>query len=347
MLMVPMIQMTIFGFAIDMDVKDIATGVVDLCKTADSRELISSMGNTGYFQIKYNMSDPSEIESLIVSGKIRVGVIIPPDYSRNLAAKIPASVQVLIDGSDSTPAMNALNISSAIGLIKSLKRLMPETGWRYEDPPVDMRQRILFNPSMRSANFMVPGLVGLVMQIITVLLTAFSIVRERENGTLEQLMVTPVTRYGLMLGKVIPFSIVGFIEFCSVLTVMHFVFQVPISGSLLLLLLLAVLFLFSALGLGLFISTIATTQIQAMMLSFLTILPSVLLSGFMFPRSSMPPLMQWISQLIPVTYFIEILRGIIIRGAGFYDLLPNILALAIFGILLIWFSSMRFQKRLG
>ena len=160
-------------------------------------------------------------------------------------------------------------------------------------------------------------------------------------------MVTPVSRFGLMLGKIMPYSIVGFVETCTVLLVMRYIFFVPIAGSVPMLLLLSVVFLFSALGLGLFISTIATTQIQALMLSFFTILPSVLLSGFMFPRSSMPELMQWLSQLIPVTYFIEILSGIIIRGAGFYDLLPNILALAIFGTILIWFSSLRFQKRLG
>jgi len=347
MLMVPMIQMTIFGYAIDMDVKDISTGIVDLCRTSDSRDIISALKNSGYFKVEYSTTDSRELESLIVSGKIRVGVIIPADFSRNLEGNRSAAVQVLIDGSDSTPAMNALNVTSSVGLIKSMERLLPRTGWTSTEPPVEMRQRILFNPTMRSANFMVPGLAGIVMQVITVFLTAFSIVREREQGTLEQLMVTPVTRLGLMIGKILPYSLVGFVETCTVLLVMHYIFLVPITGSLVLLLSLAVLFLFSALGLGLFISTVATTQIQALMLSFFTILPSVLLSGFMFPRSSMPEIIQWMSTLIPVTYFIEILRGIIIRGAGFYELLPNILALAIFGIVLIWFSSLRFQKRLG
>ena len=213
--------------------------------------------------------------------------------------------------------------------------------------PVDIRPRTLFNPDMRSANFFVPGLVGVIMQIVTVLLTALSIIREKENGTLEQLLVTPVGRLGLMLGKLVPYGVLGVVETALVLFVMWSVFGVPINGSLLLLWALIPIFLFTGLGLGLLISTIAQSQPQAFQISFLVIMPSILLSGFVFPRDSMPAPIYPVTCIIPVTYFLEILRGIIIRGAGWPELWPQALILAGMGITIITIATARFQKRLG
>ena len=226
---------------------------------------------------------------------------------------------MLIDGSDSTVAMQALNVANAIALRKSLSVVAGTLDPRMT-PPVEARPRVLFNPDMRTPNFMVPGLVGIVMQVVTLFLTAFAIVREKETGTLEQLMVTPVSRFGLMLGKLIPYGLVGALETVMALSIMRFLFGVPIAGSLLLLAGFALIFLFTVLGMGLLISTLANNQMQALQFAFIIMLPSILLSGFVFPQESMPLPIYYIGQLIPATYFIRILRGIILRGAGFYDL---------------------------
>jgi ABC transporter DrrB family efflux protein len=206
---------------------------------------------------------------------------------------------------------------------------------------------MLFNPDSRSANFMVPGLVAVILQIITTMLTAFSIVRERERGTFEQLLVTPIRPVGLMLGKLVPYGLIGIIETCTVLAVMRLIFDVPINGSLVLLLLLSILFLFTALAIGLLISTKAQNQMQALQLAWLIMLPSVLLSGFMFPRDSMPPIMQAVGFLVPATHFMEIIRGIVLRGATFMDLLPEVTTLAVMGIVLLVLSAVQFHKKLA
>jgi ABC transporter DrrB family efflux protein len=206
---------------------------------------------------------------------------------------------------------------------------------------------MLFNPDSRSANFMVPGLIAIILQIITTLLTAFSIVREREQGTLEQLLVTPVRPFGLMLGKLVPYGLIGIVETFTVLTVMRLVFDVPIKGSVLLLLSLSILFLFTALAIGLLISTKAQNQMQALQLAWLIMLPSVLLSGFMFPRDSMPVIMRFIGYMVPATHFMEIIRGIVLRGATLVDLLPEVLTLMFMGLVLLVLSAFRFRKKLA
>lgn len=346
MILLPGAQLTIFGFAIDLEVREIPTVVYNLDARPPSRELIDAFIHTDTFTFKGYARSDRELVDRIVQGRAKVGIKIPPDYSDRLLAGEPVSVQLLIDGSDSTVAMQALNVANAIGMMESLDILadvLPGTG----GPPVEMRPRVLFNPDMKTVNFMVPGLVGIIMQIVTMLLTAMAIVREREQGTLEQLMVTPVSRLGLMVGKLIPYGVIGIVETISVLLIMRFLFGVPIAGSLLWLAIFSLIFLFTALGFGLLVSTVAQNQIQALQFSFVIIMPSVLLSGFVFPQETMPRIIWVIGQMVPATYFIRILRGIILRGAGFADLWHNGLVLAVIGILVLVVSTTRFRKTLA
>ncbi len=349
MLLVPMIQLMVFGYAINTDVRNIKTAVYNLDPGPQSRNLLQAFENTDYFRIERYVGSDDELNKSIVTGSVKVGIKIPPDYSERLLANRQATVLVLIDGSDSSIATQSLQVASQVGLTESLARLstgVEGSGSRTSKLPIEIRPKMLFNPDSRSANFMVPGLIAVILQIITTLLTAFSIVREREQGTLEQLMVTPVRPFGLMLGKLVPYGLIGIVETLTVLTVMRLVFDVPINGSLLLLLSLSILFLFTALAIGLLISTKAQSQMQALQLAWLIMLPSVLLSGFMFPRDSMPVVMRLIGYLVPATHFMEIIRGIVLRGATLVDLLPEVLTLAFMGLVLLVLSALRFRKKL-
>lgn len=346
MLLVPGIQLTLFGYAVDLEVKHIPAAVYNLDGRVQSRELLDAFTASGYFDFVETALSDDALLSAIVGGRAKVGIKIPPDYSDQLLLGRQTQVQVLIDGSDSTVAMQGLNVANAIALQKSLK-IVGETLGGPGAPPIELRPRVLFNPNMKTVNFMVPGLVGLVMQLVTMMLTAFAIVREKETGTLEQLMVTPVSRLGLMLGKLIPYGAIGAIETTMVLSIMRWVFGVPIAGSVLLLAGFSVIFLFTALGFGLLISTIANNQIQALQVAFLIILPSLMLSGFIFPQENMPFIIYAIGQVIPLTYFMRILRGIIIRGAGFNELWPQAAILACIGFLVLTTSVLRFRKRVG
>jgi ABC transporter DrrB family efflux protein len=343
-LAIPFMQLLLFGFAIDMNIKNIKTVVYDLDRRADSRAFVRALENSSYFSVVGYAESESALTEALVDGRARVGVRIPADFSAALAAGRPAQVQVLIDGSDSTVATQALNVSMQVGLQEALRRAR---GAAPAAPPtIEVRPRLLFNPDARSAHFIVPGLVGIIMQNTTVLLTALAIVRERERGTLEQVLVTPVRPLALMVGKLLPYAVLGFVETLGVLAAMRVVFDVPIVGSLALLLAISWLFLVCALGLGLLISNVSESQAQAIQLSFLVILPSVLLSGYIFPRDSMPAALAWVSYLIPATYFIEVLRGIILRGAGPAELWPEAAALLVFGAALVGLSAARFRKRL-
>ena len=347
MLLLPGVQLTVFGYAIDLDVKNISTVIFNMDGRQDSRNLIQSFENTGYFNIvDWCFSDDELIHS-IVQGKAKVAIKIPSDYSDKLMTGTPTQIQVLLDGSDSTVAMQALNVTNAIAMRTSLQILTSDISGSTSTMPLEARPRVLFNPDMRTANFMVPGLMGVILQLITMLLTAFSIVREKENGTLEQIMVTPVARLGLILGKLAPYGVVGAIEFATVLLLMRLVFQVPIAGSVLILIGFTTIFLFTALALGLLVSTFANTQIQALQASFAVILPSVLLSGFVFPQESMPRIIYLVGQFVPVTYYIRILRGIILRDASFVDLWFNGAVLGVMGIIVITAATLRFSKTLA
>jgi len=340
---IPLIQTLIFGFAIDMDVRHIRTVVLDWSRTAESRRVIERFHNTSTFDIVADVASPEAMRRQIVSGNAKVGIVVPPDFSANLLRGDQATIQLLVDGSDATVATNAVQTALAVANVAGLA----QAGIQGDTLPVAVRPRVLFNPALESSHFYVPGLVGIILQIVTVFLTAFAIVRERERGTFEQLIVTPVSRAALILGKLLPYAAIGVVQTVAVLVFMRYVFGVHIIGDVALLMSLSVLFLLPALSLGILISTVASTQGQAMQFGMLIMLPSILLSGFAFPRETMPLPVYGLSYLIPVTYYIQILRGVILRGAGLSALWPQTLALFLFAVALVAFSITRFQKRLG
>lgn len=354
--LVPAIQLSIFGFAIDVTIEHIPLVVFDLDGRQNSRRFVESLVNTGTFQVVERVQDSDSFRRAINSGRAKAGVLIPANYSNQLLRGEQAHVQVLIDGSDSqvaTTAMNAVNLlatSLSIGRAKIVAEQLQRTPARDSggNPalPIEARTRLLYNPDLESSHFFVPGLVGIILQLVLLFLTSFSIVREREHGTLEQLFVTPVGSAGLLFGKLVPYACMAFGELCFVLMLMVVVFEVQITGSLLLLFALSGLFIVTVLGLGLLISTVATTQLGAMQMAFIIMLPSVLLSGFMFPRSEMPTIIYLATFALPATYYIEILRGIILRGADFADLLPSVTGLACCCLVILSLSLARFRKQL-
>lgn len=341
--LIPVVQIIIFGFAIDMDIQHVRTVVCDMDRSTESRRLVERFHNTGTMDIVGQVESEEAIRAEIVGGRARVGIVVPPDYSAQLARQEQATVQVLIDGSDSSVATNAMQTAGLIGMVESLRA----AGVAPESRALDARPRLLFNPNLESSHFYVPGLVGIILQLVTVLLTSFSIVRERERGTLEQLAATPVSRLAMILGKLVPYAMIGMLQCCFVLALMHWMFGVDIEGSLALLLALSALFLLPSLALGMLISTVATNQAQAMQMGLFVMLPSVLLSGFAFPRETMPLPIYGLSFAIPVTYYVQILRGIILRGAGIDDLWMQTAALGGFAVVLVALSAMRFKKRVA
>src|SRR5688572_14787272 len=356
MLVIPVMQLLIFGYALQTQVWNIPTVVYDLDGRAASRDLVAAFQNTRKFRVVDRVYDDDAFDRALATGRAKVGIRIPPDYTEKLVRAEQAAVQVLIDGSDSQVATTAQNAANLLGLNRSLQigRAFGESRQLgpARDPtgqvalPIDVRPRLLYNPDLESANFFVPGLVGIILQLVTLFLTCFAVVRERELGTLEQLFVTPVGRAGLVLGKLAPYALIGICETSVILAGMVYIFGVPIHGSIPLLLSLSALFIICSLGLGLFISTISTSQFQAVQFSFLFTLPSALLSGFMFPRSEMPEPIYWLSFGIPVTYYIEILRGIVLRAADFADLLPQVAGLAVCAFVILVISASRFRKQL-
>ncbi len=325
-LVIPMVQLFLFGFAVDTNVRQVATVVLDESGTEDSRALLQRFAASDVFKLQVTARSVDEMYDAVRSGRARVAVRIPYDYARHLQDGSTATVQVLVDGSDSTVAGMAVSASTGVALEQSLARVLPEGNM-----PIDVRPSLLYNPAMRSANFFVPGLIAILLQVMCILLIALSLVRERERGTLEQLTMTPVAPLGLMVGKMIPYGILAFFELCAILAVMRSVFQVPVHGSVILLLFLSLPYILTLLGLGLVISAKAKTQAEAFQLALGTILPSIFLSGYIFMIENMPLIFQGISRLIPATYFIRILRGIILRGSTFADLWPNAAVLTIMG----------------
>lgn len=357
MLVVPVMQTLIFGYALDTQIEHIPTVVFDADGRQRARELISTFVNTKQFDIVEQVQDDESFQRSLTSGRAKVGIRVPPNYTERLLRGEQIPVQVLIDGSDSQVASTALHSASLLGLNLSIN-LARRTGEALQFAPardasgniavpIDMRSRLLFNPNLESAHFFVPGLVGIILQLVTLFLTSFSVVRERELGTLEQLFVTPVGRGGILLGKLLPYAIVGTVEMLIVLTVMTFAFQVPIHGNLWLLLGLSMFFIVCALGLGLLVSTLATSQVEAVQFAFVIMLPSVLLSGFMFPRDQMPLPIYLVTFAIPATYYIEILRGVVLRGADFWDLTPSVIGLSACCVVILVLSLARFRKNLA
>ncbi|USG66664.1 ABC transporter permease [Brevibacillus ruminantium] len=348
-LAMPLMMLFLFGYAVNTDVNDIKTVVWNQSPSAYSRELVSQLENTHIFQVVAHAGSYSQLEAMLDEGSARVALVIPPDYTRKRDRGEKADVQMLIDGSDPniarTAASNAQIIIQNNGMT-ILEERMQKQGFGQLEPVVELQPRVLFNPNMESIVFNIPGLIGLIMQNVTMILTAFSLVREKERGTMEQLIVTPIRPLELLLGKITPYVIIGFFSFCLVLMLGTSWFGVPVKGSVMLLVTLSVLFLLTTLTLGIFISTVARTQLQAMQMAFAFILPSVLLSGFMFPRETMPVVIQWLGGIVPLTYFLEILRGIFLKGVGLEALWKDTMGMVIFFLLIISVAIIRFRKRI-
>ena len=345
-LFMPLMQLFLIGFAINTNVRHIPTAVFDAAKTQESQRLLNRFVNSDDFKFVAFVDSEEALNREVIAGRARVGLKIPPDYSRKLLAGDTASILVLVDGSDSSVAGEALNVSNAITFRESLERLLDGNTIR-RALPVESRPKMLFNPDSKSSNYLIPGMIAVLMQMMTVLLTAIAIVRERERGTLEQLYMTPIKPLGLMMGKIIPYAVLAYGEMLVLLTFMRWAFGVPIRGNLLLLMLLIVPFILTMLGFGLLISTRARTYQEATQSAFGTLMPSIFLSGYIFPVDTMPVFFQYISKIIPVSYLIQIFRGIILRGAELQDLWWQASVLTVMAAFMIFVAARRFQKRTG
>jgi drug efflux transport system permease protein len=348
LVILPVMQLLILGYAVSSDIKHLATVVCDLDRTQESRDFTDKFATSGYFDIRYRLADERGIKELVDEGKVRVGIVIPPRFAKSLASQQTATVQLLLDGTDSNTASVAQGYVTQIVNAESARILVERVGPKAQPPiALDATIQVWFNPDLKSVNFMVPGVIALILTIVTMTMTATSIVKEKERGTIEQLVVSPIRPIQIMLGKAIPFVIIGYADILVVILVGLFWFGVTIAGSFTLLMFLSGLFIMTTLGLGLLISTLSQTQQQAMMLGFFMNPPLMLLSGFIFPISSMPEPMQYLTYLIPLRYFLVIIRGIFLKGVGLEVLWPQALALLVFGIALLILSSLRFQKHLG
>jgi ABC-2 type transport system permease protein len=349
-LIVPIIEMVILGAAIDTNVRQVATVVYDQSGVMDSeqagssasRDLVNHFRNSDTFKIYKFVHSDRELNEEMVAGRARVGIKIPVDFDRQLLRGESAQVMVIVDGSDSSTAGTAVQVASAIGLDQSLQRILAQG--RSEAPPIEVRPKMMFNPDSRSPNFFLPGLIAILMLMISTMLTAFSVVREKEKGTLEQIMVTPVKPMGLMLGKIMPYFVMGLGELVILLSFMRVVFRVPIHGNVVLLIFMTSIFLFVNLALGMLISVRANSQGETMQASFSLMLPSIFLSGYVFPRETMPLVFRALSDFVPATYMIKIFRGIILRGAGLPELYMDGLVLLAMGIFVLLVAAAKFKK---
>ncbi|MFO0757356.1 MAG: ABC transporter permease [Byssovorax sp.] len=346
-LTIPLFQLILFGF-IDQTVKNVPTVVVDQDQTRVSRELLDQLRATRTFKIAKVTQNPHDARDEITAGRARVGVVIPPDYHDKRLRGSGAKILVLIDGSDSTvsgQALAAVNGLVATVNIEEIRKAAPGASVAGAgSQPLSAQPIVLFNPDGRTANYIIPGLIAILLQIVATVLTAVAVVRERERGTLEQLLVTPIDPLGLMLGKLAPYLFIGILEMAGILTAMRFGFDVAIRGSLVFLFAMALVYLFALLSLGLFISTRAQSQAQAQQMAQFLFLPSIFLSGYIFPAAGLPAPLYAIGRVIPATHMVEIMRGVVLRDAGPRELLPNVLALCAMSAFLVWASVRRFKK---
>jgi ABC-type multidrug transport system ATPase subunit/ABC-type multidrug transport system permease subunit len=341
-LFIPIIELFLLGYAIDTNVRHVRTVILDQAGTQESRQLLQKFENSDDFTIVARVFSDAEMSRAIVTGKARVGVKIPSDYSERLQAGQTAQILVLVDGSESSVAAEALNVGNAIALRESLERALGDRAL-----PVDSRPRVLFNPDTRSANFFVPGLMVVLCQMMATMLAATAIVREKETGTLEQLFMTPVRSWELVIGKMAPYLVLTFSEFCIIALFMVTFFGVPIHGSFLTLLALMLPFVLTMLGFGLLISTRASTRDAAMQMAMGTVLPAVFLSGYVFPIDSMPLFFRWLSQVVPTTWLVDASRGVILRGTGASDLWLHAVVLWVMALASLVVSSLRFRKQVA
>lgn len=336
---IPAIQLVLFGYAIRTEVRHLPTVVLDESGTPESRALVSTLRNTGNFEITEWVSNRAELADRIAGGDASAALVIPRDYMRDIKRGRTASAQMIVDAADPMASSAAMSGAARAGAARAAALA------RGSRPAlVEMRVRPWYNPGMRDAVYIVPGIIGVLLSLTMVLITSIAIVRERERGTLEQLIVTPIDKTSLILGKLVPFLVIGFVQMSVILVLGWVLFDVPVRGSLAVLYLLAFAFIVANLGLGLLMSTLVRSQLQAMQLGFLFLLPNILLSGFMFPRQAMPEVAQWIGAALPLTYFLTGLRGVLLKGIGLEQLWAEGMILTAFAVVLVSASVVRFSK---
>ena len=348
-LIIPIMQLFLLGYSATNDVRNVPLAVLDQSRSPESRTLLDAYRAADYFRIAYTVQSEAEIETLIAGGKARAAIIIPPDYAQRLGDG-NAQVAFILDGSDPTSASTALSAAQLISQSHSTEILterFASTGTNMRvQPPVEIRTRVWYNPDLVSAYFMIPGVIGMILYAIAAILTATSVVRERERGTIEQLIVTPIRSWELIVGKLMPYVILGFFNTIEVLAVGHWWFGMPIRGDLGLILILSVDFLITGLGIGLFASTIANTQQEAMLTVWMTLLPSIFLSGFFFPLEAMPPFLRMLSYLMPLRYYLVIIRSLLLKDVGLAMIRTDVIAMTLFAFSIMIAAAMRFRKRL-
>lgn len=349
--LMPVIQLLVFGYAVTTDVKHIATAIYDLDNSAASRELVASFIKSGYFDVLEYVRDENRARNLVDRGEVRAVLRMNKGFQDELRTGRTAQLQVIVDGTDSNTAGIVVDYSAKIVGQFSQKVLLTRSsrlrGPSREPGRVEIQTRAWFNENLESRNFYVPGVIASLLMLVTLMLTSMAVVREKEIGTMEQIMVTPITPLEFILGKTVPFALIGFTDMILITVIGVFWFEIPIRGNLLLLFVAAALYLMTTLGLGLFISTVSETQQQAMMSTFFFYLPAILLSGFMFPIANMPEVIQWLTYLNPLRYFLVIIRGIFLKGVGVGVLWPQMVALAVMGVITLWWASKRFRKTLA
>ena len=348
-LVIPIMQLFLLGYSANSDVRNIPLAVLDQSRSPESRALLDAYRAADYFRIAFDVQSEAEIETLIEEGKARAAVIIPPDYAQRLADG-NAQVAFILDGSDPTSASTALSAAQLISQAHSTEILterLARSGLNLRvQPPVQVHTTVWYNPDMISAHFMIPGVIGMVLFAIAAILTATSVVRERERGTIEQLIVTPIRPWELIVGKLMPYVILGFFNTLEVMAVGHWWFGMPIRGDIGLIILLSLDFLITGLGIGLFASTIANTQQEAMLTVWMTLLPSIFLSGFFFPLEAMPMFLQWVSYFMPLRYYLVILRALLLKGVGIEMIQFDVIAMTLFAVGIMTAAALRFRKRL-
>jgi ABC-2 type transport system permease protein len=348
-LVIPVMQLFLLGYAATNDVRNVPLAVYDQDRGPAARELLDAYRAADYFHIAFDVDSEEQLRRLIDAGKARVGLIIPPDYTRKIKGGGEASVMFILDGSDPTVASTALSAAQLIGQQHATRIQAERIGGRAQTTlrlPVEVHTQVWYNPDLISAYYMIPGVIGMILFALTSILTATAVVRERERGTIEQLIVTPIRPWELVIGKILPYVILAFLNTLEVLAIGHWWFGVPVRGSLVLILALSGLFLLTSLGIGLLASTFANTQQEAMLVVWMTLLPALFLSGFFFPLEAMPKVLQWASFFLPLRYYLVIIRSLLLKDIGVAELQTEIIALAIFGLALMTIASLRFRKRL-
>ena len=349
-LIIPIMQLFLLGYAATSDVRNVELAVYDQDRGPAARRLIEAYRAADYFKVAYMVSSEEELQELIDSSKARVGMIIPPNYTDQIQGDGSSEVAFILDGSDPTVASTALSAAQLIGQQHATQILAERLTRRglgeAITPPVEIRTQVWYNPDLISAYFMIPGVIGMILFALTTILTATAVVRERERGTIEQLIVTPIRSWELVLGKILPYTLIAFINVLEVLAIGHYWFKVPVRGDLGLILGLSGVFLLSSLGIGLLASSFAKTQQEAMLIVWFSLLPAIFLSGFFFPLGAMPKFLQWVSMIFPLRYYLAIIRSLMLKDIPISAIQNDVIALALFGVALMAFAALRFRKRL-